>query len=217
TGKYTPLGGSGEKEVNVRVVAATNRDLTRAIKDKTFREDLYYRLNVFEINLPPLRDRKEDLEPLVMEKKALLGNKKIGKGFREAMYQHHWPGNVRELFSLLKRAGVRPGNEVTGQDIRDIIGTNSKSIAKSIVPDTDSEVVERMWHSIVCGKNFWEVVKKPFLSRDLKRTEVKAFISRSLAAAGGKYKALLELFNLDKKDYHRFMRFLHEQDLLPGD
>jgi transcriptional regulator with PAS, ATPase and Fis domain len=212
TGKYTPLGESREREVDVRVVAATNKDLIKAIKDKTFREDLYYRLNVFEIKLPPLRDRKEDLEDLVMEKKELLRGKHIGKGFWDAIQQHHWPGNVRELFSLLKRAGVQPGDTVTGQDVRDIIGANGNHT----VLNDSSTVVEQLWNSLASGKDFWEVVKKPFLSRDLKRSEVKAIISRGLAEAGGKYKVLLEVFNLDKDDYHRFMRFIHEQDLMPG-
>ncbi|MCP5052141.1 MAG: sigma-54-dependent Fis family transcriptional regulator [bacterium] len=212
TGKFTRLGESFEKEVDVRVVAATNRDLNQAIESKSFREDLYYRLNVFEVQLPPLRDRKEDLAGLLQEKKSYLNGKKIGSGFWDAIYQHHWPGNVRELFSLLKRAGVQPGAEITGQDIREIIGMNGKhSISK---PDPDA--IDGMWQRIISGNSFWEVVKKPFLARDLKRSEVKALISRGLAETGGKYKVLLEMFNLKDSDYHRFMRFLHEQDLRPS-
>jgi transcriptional regulator with AAA-type ATPase domain len=68
TGKYTRLGESFEREVDVRIIAATNKDLQKAIECKEFREDLYYRLNVFEIELPPLRERKQDLEALVREK-----------------------------------------------------------------------------------------------------------------------------------------------------
>ncbi|MCP5054991.1 MAG: sigma-54-dependent Fis family transcriptional regulator, partial [bacterium] len=211
TGKFTRLGESSEREVDVRVVAATNRDLTDAINSKVFREDLYYRLNVFEIHLPPLRERKEDLENLVLEKTLYLNGKEMGKGFWDAINQYHWPGNVRELFSLLKRAGVHPGDVVTGQDINNIIGMKGKANAIK----TGIDEVDRMWHCIANGESFWEIVKKPFLARDLKRSEVRALIVKGLAEVGGRYKELLELFNLDKSDYHRFMRFLHEQDLLP--
>ncbi|MCP4213365.1 MAG: hypothetical protein GY765_01855 [bacterium] len=73
-----------------------------------------------------------------------------------------------------------------------------------------------LWHGISCGNSFWDVVKHPFPARDLKRSEVRDFISMGLDEAGGKHKDLLSVFNLVPKDYHRFMRFLHEQDLLPG-
>lgn len=212
TGRFTPLGGTTEKKVDVRVVAATNRNLKEIINEKSFREDLYYRLNIFNIHLPPLRERKEDLRDLVLEKRAYLKGKEIGCGFWSAIYRHHWPGNIRELFSLLKRAGVHHTDVITGRDIREMMGGD---------PDITSITVgtaeaARMWHGITTGKSFWDVVKKPFLARDLKRSEVKAFISMGLDEAGGKYKNLLPVFNLAPNDYHRFMRFLHEQDLRPG-
>ncbi|NIM16818.1 MAG: AAA domain-containing protein [Candidatus Aminicenantes bacterium] len=80
TGKYTRLGEPCEREVNTRIIAATNKDLQNAIEKKEFREDLYYRLNVFEIHLPPLRERKEDIRALVMEKIKYLNGKKTGCG-----------------------------------------------------------------------------------------------------------------------------------------
>lgn len=211
TGRFTPLGGTTEKDVDVRVVAATNRDLKDIIGDKTFREDLYYRLNVFNIHLPPLRERKEDLRELVLEKKAYLKGKEMGGGFWDAVYRHHWPGNVREFFSLLKRAGVHHDDVITGRDIRDMISMDSIGAAKT----GGTGEVAGMWHRIARGESFWDVVKRPFLARDLKRSEVRAFICMGLDEAGGKYKDLLPVFNLVPGDYHRFMRFLHEQDLLP--
>ncbi|MCP5046468.1 MAG: sigma-54-dependent Fis family transcriptional regulator, partial [bacterium] len=105
TGKFTRLGESTEREVDVRIVAASNRNLTNAINENLFREDLFYRLSVFEIYLPPLRERKDDIEALVLDKQSYLKGKKMGSGFWEAIREYHWPGNVRELFSLLKRAG----------------------------------------------------------------------------------------------------------------
>ncbi|MCP5050821.1 MAG: sigma-54-dependent Fis family transcriptional regulator [bacterium] len=211
SGKFTRLGESSEREVDIRVVAATNRSLSEAIESKIFREDLYYRLNVFEIHLPPMRDRKEDLEELVIEKKAYLNGKEMGKGFWDAINGYHWPGNIRELFSLLKRAGVQQGEVITGSDVRNIIGMSDKHHTTKSPEDE----IDRMWDSVTNGEDFWEVVKKPFLTREIKRSEVRAFISRGLAETGGKYKELLNIFNLSNTDYHRFMRFLHEQDLIP--
>lgn len=211
TGRYTILGESSEREVDCRIVSATNKNLKKAMEKKEFREDLYFRLNVFEIELPPLRERKEDLEALVLDKRKYLNEKKIGSGFWEAIYNHDWPGNVRELISVLKRAGILNKDIITGNDMKDIIHINCKSRGHKI----DNDEINQIWNSIKGGKSFWEQVKKPFMSRDLKRSEVKALISRGLVESNGKYKKLIKLFNLEENDYHRFMRFLHEQDLIP--
>jgi DNA-binding NtrC family response regulator len=213
TGKYTRLGESFEREVDVRIIAATNKDLQKAIENKEFREDLYYRLNVFEIELPPLRERKQDLGALVREKIRYLNGKKIGDEFLEVIYSHDWPGNVRELISVLKRAGFMDKDTITGKDIQAIIHGSSRNRNNKDKADENNKI----WNDFKKGKSFWEVVKEPFLSRDLKRSEVKALIARGLVETGGKYKKLLKVFNLKESDYHRFMRFLHEQDLKPGD
>jgi transcriptional regulator with PAS, ATPase and Fis domain len=215
TGKYTRLGESFEREVDIRIIAATNKDLHKAIERKEFREDLYYRLNVFEIELPPLRERKQDLEALVREKIRYLNGKKTGDGFWEVIYSYDWPGNVRELISVLKRAGFLDKDMITGKEIQGIIDGSSRN--RSIKAETDTGENSHIWNAFQEGKSFWEAVKKPYLSRDLKRSEVKALIARGLIESGGRYKGLLKVFNLEKKDYHRFMRFLHEQGLKPGE
>jgi transcriptional regulator with PAS, ATPase and Fis domain len=95
------------------VIAATNRDLHQAVARGTFREDLFYRLQVFDIAIPPLRDRRDDILPL---SEAMLQD--IGRSFgrppaaltsaaRDALRRHHWPGNVRELRNALERAAIR--------------------------------------------------------------------------------------------------------------
>jgi two-component system response regulator AtoC len=110
--EFQRLGGTRTLTADVRVVAATNRDLRAAVESGAFREDLYYRLQVFEIRLPPLRERREDILPLAEE---FLGE--IGRGFgrppagisrdaRERLLQYHWPGNVRELRNALERAAI---------------------------------------------------------------------------------------------------------------
>ncbi len=110
--KFTPVGSNREIEMNVRIVAATNRDLESMVKEGAFREDLFYRLNVLPIKLPPLRDRKNDIESLAryfIDKFNLRYKKQI-KGLNEdtltALKAHRWPGNIRELENVLEHAFV---------------------------------------------------------------------------------------------------------------
>jgi transcriptional regulator with GAF, ATPase, and Fis domain len=110
--EFQRLGGTRVLRTDARIVAATNRDLQKAIANGQFREDLYYRLNVFAIGLPPLRDRRDDILPLT---KAFLGE--FGRAFahppagisreaRQMLLSYHWPGNVRELRNILERAAI---------------------------------------------------------------------------------------------------------------
>ncbi|HXZ20492.1 MAG TPA: sigma-54 dependent transcriptional regulator [Candidatus Acidoferrales bacterium] len=108
--EFERLGGTKTVKVDVRLVAATNRDLRAALEDGTFREDLYYRLNVVPINLPPLREHKEDipaLATLFLRKYSQASGKKIDTldpAAMERLTQFHWPGNVRELENVIERA-----------------------------------------------------------------------------------------------------------------
>jgi DNA-binding NtrC family response regulator len=110
--KFFRVGGNEAVSVDVRIIAATNRDLQKAVADGSFREDLFYRLNVIPIQLPPLRERLEDLPLLVEHLLEQLGaemNKRVDEVSSEAMatlMAHHWPGNVRELRNILERAVV---------------------------------------------------------------------------------------------------------------
>jgi len=205
TRKYLVLGQSVEKEADVRIVAATNRDLHKAIKKKEFREDLYFRLQVLEIEIPPLRERKEDIKALVMEMQRFLKGKEVGNGFWEAIYNHNWPGNVRELITVLTRAGILLDSPITGKDIQDII---NQSRFKGAF-DQRINKIEQIWNRIKAGESFWDVVKTPFLDRDLNRDEVKEIIKMGLAESDGIYKHLLKLFNLMGNEYKKFMRFLN--------
>jgi len=110
--EFQRLGGTRVLTADVRVVAATNRDLRAAVLDRSFREDLYYRLQVFEIRLPPLRDRPEDILPLAEVFLAEIGRAfgrppaGISREARERLLQYPWPGNVRELRNALERAAI---------------------------------------------------------------------------------------------------------------
>ena len=110
--EFERLGGVAPIKVNVRVIAATNKDLEEAVKDGTFREDLYYRLNVYSIYLPPLRERKTDIPLLVdhfIDKHAAAHGKdvrRIATSAIDMLMSYHWPGNVRELENCVERAVV---------------------------------------------------------------------------------------------------------------
>jgi formate hydrogenlyase transcriptional activator len=110
--QFERIGGNQTLSTNVRIIAATNRDLHAAIKGGTFRQDLFYRLNVFPIDVPPLRDRKEDIPLLVeylTERYASKTGKKIkaiGKRTLELLNAYQWPGNIRELQNVIERAVI---------------------------------------------------------------------------------------------------------------
>jgi DNA-binding NtrC family response regulator len=120
--KITRVGGNEEIDVDVRVIAATNRDLKTLVNQEKFREDLYYRLNVVTIDLPDLKDRKEDILPLAEHflKKYAAENDQPVKGFTPAvikfMLNHPWPGNVRELENLVERGVILSKNNVISLD-----------------------------------------------------------------------------------------------------
>src|SRR3954468_8695167 len=124
--EFTPLGDTGPRRVDVRIVAATNVDLKEAVKQGTFREDLYYRLSVVPIELPPLRDRREDILPLAQhfiqkynEENGRQVSEQIRPEVLALLESYSWPGNVRELENAIERAVViAPGLEITRECLR---------------------------------------------------------------------------------------------------
>ena len=104
------MGGTQELQVNVRLLAATNRDIIEAIREDQFREDLFHRLNVVQFRLPPLRERGDDVSLLAdyfLRSFGVSLNKKtrtISRAARQKLLSHHWPGNVRELRNVIERA-----------------------------------------------------------------------------------------------------------------
>ena len=117
TGEFERLGSPRTLKVDVRVIAATNRDLAEEIREGRFREDLYYRLDVFPIRVPPLRERAEDIPALVwvfLEGACLRMGKRITQVPRrtmDALQRHRWPGNVRELRNVIERAAILTGGD----------------------------------------------------------------------------------------------------------
>ncbi len=120
--EFEPIGSVKTREIDIRVIAATNRNLNEAVREGTFREDLYYRLSVIPITLPPLRERPEDIDPLVETFLLMFnrGRQMPIQGFTtkamDALRAYHWPGNVRELQNLVQRICILHGGNTVGLD-----------------------------------------------------------------------------------------------------
>ncbi|MGE0812932.1 MAG: sigma 54-interacting transcriptional regulator [Vicinamibacterales bacterium] len=154
--EFQRLGGTRTLKANVRVVAATNRNLKAAVERGTFREDLYYRLNVFEIRLPPLRERRDDILPLseafLKEIARAFGRPPAGiaRDARDALLGHAWPGNVRELRNVLERAAILcEGGLITTEHLtidapEPAARAGTEAAGRPAAPDTtDLRVIER--------------------------------------------------------------------------
>lgn len=135
SGEFERVGGTNTLQVNVRVLAATNKDIKEALRQRGFREDLYYRLSVFTIQLPPLRERKADITFLVEEFLAREGDMlKLSSTVMDALLSHDWKGNVRELESVIKRATIlaraESRNLIRVKDLPEEIASGSQKKAE---------------------------------------------------------------------------------------
>ncbi|HKY06489.1 MAG TPA: sigma-54 dependent transcriptional regulator, partial [Blastocatellia bacterium] len=136
---FTPLGDTSRRQVDVRIVAATNVDLKQAVDEGSFREDLYYRLNVIQISLPPLRERKEDILPLAqhfIRKYSAENGRQISDHLSaevlSTLEAYNWPGNVRELENVIERAVIiARGQEVERGDLREEVRNPQKAAAQA--------------------------------------------------------------------------------------
>lgn len=154
--QFERLGSTKSIKVDVRVIAATNRDLAKEVREGTFREDLYYRLNVFPISVPPLRERREDIPELVRSMVQEFGTvfgksiERIPKKDMNALESYNWPGNIRELRNIIERAMILNNSAsltVALPDAPARVGSNAKSL----------EDVERMHIISVLESTEWRV------------------------------------------------------------
>jgi len=161
--EFTPLGDTAPRRVDVRIVAATNIDLKDAVRQGTFREDLYYRLSVVPIELPPLRDRREDILPLAQhfiqkynEENGRIVSEQIAPEVLALLESYSWPGNVRELENAIERAVViAPGDDISRECLRPEI-----SDPQSIVTASHDGASNAAVHDIARGVNFYEEVRR---------------------------------------------------------
>lgn len=153
--EFTPVGDTKPQQVDARIIAATNRNLEESVKEGVFREDLYYRLNVVEITLPPLRERPGDIEVLAELYLKRFGKEqgRTPKGFNQealaAMLAYPWPGNVRELINAVQRGSIVTRNEQIGpQDLPPIITgfvdmKDQEGVLRSLV-EVEREHIQRV-------------------------------------------------------------------------
>ena len=202
--------------VDVRVIAATNRRLIDRVAANEFREDLFYRLNVIHIEIPPLRERPDDIAPLVdhflsiFSETYRIKRPRFAKDALEQLMAAPWPGNVRQLRNVLERLVVHTsGDVIAAADLpREVLsmipsgdGTRAKSAAVAI-----EELFKRMVQN---GESFWTAVYAPFMARDLTRDDVRAIIREGLLRTRGGYKAVAALFNV-AADHRRLVSFLRK-------
>jgi DNA-binding NtrC family response regulator len=222
TGEIQKVGAhrSGMR-VNVRTVAATNRNLQEMIAQGTFREDLFYRLNVIHLVLPPLRERKEDLPALTNH---FLQRLSQGRGQRtmstEAMAMlvaYHWPGNVRELQNVIERMLIRSQNEVIGpEDIPHDIRVASQP---GVPPFRERRrtVADDLYQRLRSEQeSFWTTVYPLFMQREITRGAVRDVVKKGLVEARGSYKIVTRMFNMEEKDYKKFLNFLRKHHCQPS-
>ena len=206
-----------QARVDVRVIAATNRNLTDRISTKEFREDLYYRLNVIHLTMPPLRERRDDIPELLdyfvnyYSGRHSLPVPQLAPEALAHLVGYNWPGNVRELRNFVERLVLRARSGViTTADLpMEIIPPPQQPVREPV----RGAAIDRMWARMVNGReSFWTVVYEPFMSRDMTRDDLRALVSRGLEQTRGSYRILVQMFNMVEGDYKRFLNFLRKHD-----
>ena len=220
TGELQKVGVDGAgRHVNVRVIAATNRNLREMITQGTFREDLFYRLNVIHIVVPPLRDRREDIPALVEHflSHFTTGDHSpitaVSDEAMKALVAYSWPGNVRELENVIERIVVTVQHstveladlpaEIRGHDT--VALRPKRERRRTVADDLYKRLVEQR-------ESFWATVYPLFMEREITRGNVREVVRRGLEEARGNYKIVARLFNMEPRDYKRFLNFLRKHD-----
>ena len=199
--------------VDVRVVAATNRNLPELIAAGQFREDLLYRLRVIHLEVPPLRERREDIRSLVTHFVERTGRSvTFTEEAMQLLIRHRWPGNVRELHNVVEQTVW-----LTDGDLVDVgqLPQSIRTVAPTVLPmrERRCQVADELYTAIVtAGYSFWDHVYPLFLSRDITRHDMRELVRRGLATTRGNYRALLKLFGIPNRDYKRFLNFLAAHD-----
>jgi len=223
TGEIQKVGADRTgNRVDVRTIAATNRNLREMIAQGLFREDLFYRLNVIHLIVPPLRDRKEDVRALVehflgrLARPGAHSPRQIAPEAMTMMLEYHWPGNVRELQNVIERMLVRARTDVIGveevpQEVRANRrpGTPARERRRTIA----DELYDRITNE---HQSFWTTVYPLFMQREITRSAVRDVVRRGLQDARGNYKIVARKFNLEADDYKRFLNFLRKHHCQPS-
>ncbi len=219
-GEIVPVGAVHAKTVDVRIVAATSRDLKQMVITGKFRADLYYRLRFLQTHVPPVRERGNDWELIAryylnrLCKKHGVSKMLSNDSVRE-LRLHTWPGNVREVKSCVE-TGFHTSIDgmITPRDIGDALEAVARDEQSRKVPFV-SAAIDRCARMLNGETDFWELIHRPFMERELNRSEVRDVLTEGLRLAGGSYKNLLERFGIAPNDYLKFMDFLRHHQLKP--
>jgi len=220
TGEIQKVGAEGSgRHLNVRVIAATNRDLREMIKLGTFREDLFYRLNVIYIVVPPLRERREDIPLLVAQFLAQFAAQNrssittVSPDAMKALTEYSWPGNVRELENVMERLVVTiPGPTIEVDHLSSEIRVHDK-IALRPKRERRRTMADDLYKRMIDQReSFWATVYPLYMDREITRGNVREVVRRGLEEARGNYKIVARLFNMEPRDYKRFLNFLRKHD-----
>jgi len=194
--EYKPVGASHFKKTNARVVAATNKDLKTMVDEGTFREDLFYRLNVFPIFLPPLRERKDDIPRLVYHFLRLFC-RKTGKGIEgfeddalEVLMNHEWPGNVRQLKNVIERLVIMADKGVLDFLYLFDHFPMKRTLGNDSIPETLEEL---------------RAVKKQIMEDSFGQKE-KAFLMKALKACNGNITHAAEKVGMKRPNFSALMK-----------
>jgi transcriptional regulator with GAF, ATPase, and Fis domain len=227
TGEIQRVGADrSDPHVDVRIVAATNRNLLERIEAREFREDLYYRLNVIRVAIPPLRERAGDVDLLLQHyldecaKSNRVAVPKLTQSAQEILSAYRWPGNVRELKNVVERIVIRAeGRAITPEDLPEEITARKAFTQASVAFDAEAAQpaakprAEVFWERMVVnGESFWTVVYPAFIDRELTKTDLRQLIRAGLQHTQGSYRKLVELFRMSPGDYKRFLAFLYQHD-----
>lgn len=226
TGEIQRIGAErSHTRVNVRLITATNRDLHTQIAQGAFREDLYFRLNVIRMSIPPLRERLDDI-PLLVDyylntycRQHRMPQPELSPATLDMLMTHRWPGNIRELKNVIERLVLRS----TGQTIRpadlppDIFRSGGHAVPARR-ETTDTTVAQRVTADDLAarmlehGESFWSAVYPLFMARDLTREDVRRIVQIGLENTNGNYRLLTRSFGMADEDYKRFLGFLRKHE-----
>ena len=216
-GEIQPVGSDAPAiRSDVRVISATNRDLAEMVAKGDFREDLLYRIKVAHVHVPPLRDRKEDVRPLVDEILRKHGTShSISEKAYSLLEQYRWPGNVRELHNVIEQATAMAAGCQIGVD--DLPQSVTVPQGSHLYPRRERRrrVSDRLFEELTAGKaHFWNDVHALFTNRDITRADVRDLVRRGLSATAGNYRAVVQLFGMPSSDYKKVLNFLAAHDCM---
>ncbi len=220
TGELQKVGSDrATTRVNVRVIAATNRNLREMIAQGTFREDLFYRLNVIHLTVPPLRERREDIPELIeyflerFTKSNMYVTRSVSPEALRLLCEYSWPGNVRELENVIERLVVTGRTEAVPIDalpadvrMHSSVGLRPKRERRRTVAD---DLFKRLMEE---RESFWTAVYPLYMEREITRGNVRDVVRKGLEEARGNYKIVARMFNMEQRDYKRFLNFLRKHD-----